>query len=280
MPQEEGWSMGNHWGRCARLGVATVVLLGAGSATAQELTREQKEQFLRTAKVIRTRPASKGITGVLRATLQSEDGSLTHDAAFQKIDDKKTEFKTDRGTEINFRDSYKFNLAAYKLSLMLGLDMIPPHVERVYSGSTGSLSWWVDDVMMDEGEMTKKKVKPPNQNEYNAQYSIMQIFNQLIYNVDPNVGNMVITKDWKIWMIDQSRAFRLHETLENPKLLNMCERGLLARMKALDEESLKRELGEYLTAMEIKGLLKRRDKIVAFFDKQGPAKLYSFSGKP
>ncbi len=249
------------------------------AAGEQQLTREQKEQFLSTAEVVKTRPAAKGITGVLRATLQSKDGSLMHDAAIQRIDEKKPEFKTDRGTEINFRDTYKFNVAAYKLSLLLGLDMIPPHVERVYGGTTGSFSWWVEDVLMDYGEMLKKKVKAPDQNLYNAQYSIVQIFDQLIYNVDRNQGNMLITKDWKLWMIDHGRAFRMQHTLENPKVLRMCERTLLARMKALDEPTLKRELGPYLTNLEIEGILKRRDKIVAYFDKAGPAALYSYSTK-
>lgn len=238
--------------------LALAVVAWSGVAAGQSLTLQQQEEFLRTAKVVKTSRTSKGITGVLRATMESEDGSLTHDAAIQRIDEKKPEFKTDRGTEINFRDTYKFNIAAYKLSRMLGLDMIPPHVERTFGGSTGSFSWWVEDVIMDIGDMQKKKVKPPDQNLYNAQYSIVQIFDQLIYNVDRNQGNLLITKDWRLWMIDHGRAFRMQHTLENPKVLRMCERNLLAKMKALDEPTLKKELGAYLTDLEIEGLLKRR----------------------
>jgi hypothetical protein len=267
------------WRNCGRMALLGAVALGIWNASAQELTREQKEQFLRTAKVISTRGTSKGVTGVLRATLRSEDGSLTHEAAISRIDEKKPQFQTDRGTELNFRDTYKFNIAAYRLSVLLGLDMVPPHVERSHAGSTSSFCWWVDDVLMDEGERLKKKVKPPDLNDFNAQYSIVQVFDQLIYNVDRNQGNLLITKDWKLWMIDHGRAFRLHHTLENPKVLKMCERNLLAKMRALDQPTLKRELGPYLTDMEIQGLLKRRDKIVAFFDKAGEPALYSYAGR-
>ncbi len=256
--------------------VFALALAWPESVPAQDLTREQREEFLRTAEVVKTQRASKGITGVLRATLKSRDGSLTHDAAIQCIDERKSQFQTNRGTELNFRDSYKFNIAAYKLGLMLGLDMIPPHVERSYSGSSGCFSWWVDNVLMDEGERLKKKVAPPDQNEFNAQYSIVQVFDQLIYNTDRNVGNLLITKDWMLWMIDHGRAFRMHHDLPNPKILKMCERRLLAKMRELTEPALKAELGSYLTGMEIQAVLKRRDKIVAHFDKAGQSALYSY----
>jgi hypothetical protein len=260
------------------MAVLPAILILATTAAGQELTREQKEEFLRTANIIRTRDAPKGITGVKRATLQSKDGTFTHDASIQRIDERKSQFQTDRGTEMNFRDSYQLNIAAYKLALLLDLGMVPPTVERSASGNA-SFTWWVDDVLMDEGDRKRKKVEPPDQNDFNAQLSIVQVFDQLIYNVDRNVGNLLIDKNWRLWMIDHSRTFRLQHTLPTPKLLKMCERNLLARMKTLDEATLTRELGKYLNKLEIQGVLKRRDVIVAFFDKAGPSALYSYSTK-
>jgi hypothetical protein len=49
------------------------------------LTKEQMKQFLLTAKVIKSGPAHKGITDTLRLTLT--DGTITHDAHFQPIDE-------------------------------------------------------------------------------------------------------------------------------------------------------------------------------------------------
>ena len=43
-----------------------------------------------------------------------------------------TEFKSNRGTEFNFRDSWRYNVAAYRLDRLLELGMIPPSVERNY----------------------------------------------------------------------------------------------------------------------------------------------------
>ncbi len=95
---------------------------------------------------------------------------------------------------------------------------------------------------------------------------IVRVFDQLIYNTDRNLQNLLITKDWKIWMIDHTRGFRLHTSLVQPKNLVKCERKLLAALRQLNEESLTREMTPYLTKPEIKGVLGRRDKIVQMFE--------------
>jgi hypothetical protein len=96
----------------------------------QPLTIEQKEALLKEGKVTRTRGTSRGITGVRRAALEMD--GVTHDASIQAIDQSKAVFQTDRGTELNFRDTYKFNIAAYRLGRLLGFDNIPPSVEAFF----------------------------------------------------------------------------------------------------------------------------------------------------
>ena len=99
----------------ALLGAALVGLAAAGSLVAAEelrLTEEQKRRFLLSAKVIRSRRIGRGVTNPWRLTLT--DGTLTHDAAFQSIDETKTSMQFFGGhRELNFRDSYHFNIAAY-----------------------------------------------------------------------------------------------------------------------------------------------------------------------
>jgi hypothetical protein len=90
----------------------------------------------------------------------------------------------------------------------------------------------------------------------------------LIYNTDSNLGNLLISKEWKIWMIDHTRAFRMMKELQNPKNLSQCDRKLLTKLKELNHEVLEQKLGRYLTKSEIQGLLCRRDQIVKFFDEQ------------
>ena len=82
-----------------------------------------------------------------------------------------------------------------------------------------------------------------------------------------DLQNLLIDPDWHIWMIDHTRAFRLHTSLQEQKNLVQCDRKLLAKLRALDTNSLN-SLKPYVTPGEIKGLLGRRDKIVKFFDDQ------------
>lgn len=247
------------------IGSAVLLSQEPAAAPAAKLTREQMAEFLLKAKILKTKSAPKGITNTVRATLS--DGRLTHDAHFQTIDEAKQRFEGTRGTEINFKDTWKFNLAAYRLGLMLGIDnMIPMSVERKISGKQGSSTWWVDDVLMDEADRKKKKIEPPDLEDWARQMHIVRVFDQLIYNTDRSLPNLLITKTWKIWMIDHTRAFRLYTTLENLKNLERCERKLLAALRQLNEEGLTRELKPYLNKLEIKGILGRRDRIVKFFE--------------
>jgi hypothetical protein len=247
-------------------------------APAPTATPEQKEQFLMKAQVVKTSGAKKGITQTLRATLS--DGALTHDASIQRIDEEKSRYETDSGVELNFRDSWKFNIAAYRLGRMIGLgDMIPPSIERKYSGGTGAFTWWVEDVALDEATRKQKKIAPPDKESFNRQYIIMQVFDNLIYNTDRNQTNILFDKSWRLWMIDHTRAFRTRTDLLNPKILKQCDRQLLENMKSLTYEKLKPELSPYLRDLEIKAIISRRDKIVAFFAHKGDAALYDYLPK-
>jgi hypothetical protein len=246
--------------------------LGPLHAQTSQLTWQQKEEFLRTAKVVSAKENAKGITQTLRVMLS--DGKLTHEASVQRIDEHKAVFQVAGASEVNFKDSYRFNIAAWKLALMLGLDdMMPPSVERRYSGSGAAFTWWIDDVMMEEGDRLRQKMQPPDSDSWRREVSVMQVFDQLIYNTDRNQGNMQIDKQWHLWMIDHTRSFRMLKTLKDPGMLVSCDRNLLAKMKALDEATLKKELKNLANDSEIKGLLARRDLIVNYFESKGDAAL-------
>ncbi len=238
------------------------------------LSLEQKEEFLRTAKLVRTRDAKKGITNTRRATLT--DGKITHDASIQTIDERRPTYETPLGPIQNFRDSYKFNIAAYRLAKMLGLEnMVPPSIQRSFGGSA-SWTWWIDDVQMDEGQRMGKKTEPPDKEAFNRQTLIMYVFDQLISNFDRNAQNILYDKDWRLWMIDHSRSFQLYYTLAEEKKITGCDRQLFARMKKLDQKRLSTEMKGFLESGQIKGLLARRDRIVAKMEKLGPEKLYDW----
>lgn len=255
--------------------VTALLLLPAAAdaqTTAAPLTDAQIEQFLQNGRVVRSRGAGKGVTGSIRATLT--DGTLTHDAQIQTIDEFKQEFKGGQKHELNFRDRWQFNVAAYKIDRLLELGLAPVSVDRTWRSEGAAFTWWIDDVMMDEGERLEKKLAPPDVVCWSEQLWALRVFDQLIDNVDRNLGNTIISNSWRLWAIDHTRAFRYSREPRNPAVLLRIDRALLQRLKALDFPTLKREVGKYLDDSDIRALLSRRDGIVARFEKLGDASLY------
>jgi hypothetical protein len=240
------------------------------AAPAPQLTTEQMKDFLKNAKIIRSRTTSKGVTAPKRLTLS--DGVITHDAIFQSVDDKQMVANlSGRGrqatTELNFVDSYRYNLAAYALAELLGLDyMMPVYVERRWSGTTGSIGWWVS-TLMDESDRLKKKIQPPNPAEWNNQMYRMRVFTALVRDTDRNLTNVLITPEWKVFMIDFTRGFRLQPELMYNKDLAKMDRALWGRLQALERSAVKTAVRDWLTSGEIDAMMKRRDLLVAHFSK-------------
>jgi hypothetical protein len=249
-------------------GVVVLCLAVLSQAAAQEpnLTEQEMKQFLLHAKIINAKHTSKGVTSPWRLTLS--DGKLTHDAAFQSINESTRNVEVAGKTEFEFRDSYHYSIAAYELAKLLGIgDMIPVYVQRQWNGNSGSLSWWVPS-KMDEATRRKDNIQPPDLNAWNKQLNKMWVFSELVYDTDRNQTNMLITEDWKLWMIDFSRAFRRWRDLLEPGHLSMCDRQLLANLRQLKEADVLEKTKPHLTKDQVKALMARRDKIVAFFDKQ------------
>ena len=233
------------------------------SADTPKLTDEQMEKFLQNAKIVSTKAVNAGITGTHRATLS--DGTLEHDASVQCIDEAKLKFEGTQGTEMNFKDTWKFNVAGYRLAAILGVgDMIPMSVERKVNGSSCAVTWWIDNAMM-ESDRLKKKLQAPDQDRWNREMYVVRVFDQLIYNTDSNLTNLLIDPEWRIWAIDHTRAVRLYNNVKEKKDLVRCDRMLLERLRTLSAETLK-PLKPYVNDLEIKGMLHRRDEIVKFFD--------------
>ena len=245
------------------------VLFSWPAPSAQSLTCSQMEEFMRLGKIGQMKEIPKGITLPLRATLEY-DGTQ-HDAAVQTVNIAKTSFQTSKGAELNFKDYWGYNVAGYELAKILELNMVPPYVERKVRGQQASLSWWVNDSMM-EIDRKNRHMEPPDQDVWNKQMYAVRVWHQLIYDTDPNLTNILITKDWQLWIIDSTRAFRLSKDLRDPKDLVKCDRRLLAKLRTLDKDLLKEKVSHWLTNSEIQALAARAVKIVDFFDKETAAK--------
>jgi len=95
----------------------------------------------------------------------------------------------------------------------------------------------------------------------------IRVFDQLIYDTDPNLTNFLISENWKLWRIDFTRAFRVSDDLRAPSELARCDRQLLEKMKALSAYEVTEKTKYYLNKDEVKALMARRDKIVTHFQK-------------
>ena len=238
---------------------------GAAAPAPPTLTPEQMEDFLLNARVIATKGVNQGITNTRRATLS--DGRITHDAQIQTVDISLSVFKPPTGPEErNFKDSYLYNVAAYRLARLLELDDVPMSVARRVDGKPAAVTWWVDNVVMVEGDRLKKKVPSPDPERTAMQIHIMRVFDELISNRDRNAGNTLWDADWKMWMIDHTRSFRLGSGLQKPVLLERIERSLFDNMRGLTAEAMTKAAGNSLSRFEIGAVLARRDAIVKLFE--------------
>ena len=258
----------------------TLALLGAAAPSAQQapagpspvLTDAAVEEFLREARVVEAREIGKGVTDSVRATLS--DGSLTHDAHIQTVDVQKAEFRGKGVVERNFRDNWRFNVAAYKIDRLLGLNLVPVSVSRRWKGDPGAFTWWVDDVMMDEGERLKKNLVAPDAGCWEQHANLVRMFDRLIDNTDRNLGNLLITNTWRMWAIDHTRAFRYSRTPRTVATLTGIDRQVLKRLEALDFKTVKAAVDGHISDSDIRNLLARRDGIVAHFKARGESALF------
>lgn len=241
---------------------------------------EEIEEFLRTAEVVEMEEIPSGVTLPKKITLE-KDGIKMH-AVFRYKEFSKRRWESEQGLRMNFRDSYLFECAAYELGKILGIDNIPPAVLREIDGEEGSVQAWVENAMTEEKRL-KEKIDPPNRIKWLYQTQVMRVFDSLIYNDDRNLGNYLWDKEWRLWIIDFTRAFQSVPELKDPEKVLYCERALWEKIQNLQEEEV-RERAEkpgYLTEAQVRTLMKRKEKLIEYIneliqEKGQGAVLYSF----
>ena len=243
------------------------LVLSAQDAPSPVLSPEAMEEFLLNAELSDIRDVGEGITGTRRAV--GSDGRFTHDVHIQTVDIRRPALVVGGGrVERNFRDSYAYNIAAYRLAVLLGIDSVPMSVFRIVRGERAAVTWWVDDVAMTERERTAQRTYGPNPGQTVQQFYTMYVFDELIQNSDRNQGNMLWTSDWKMWLIDHTRAFRPQVQIMEPVRLTRISRSLLENLRRLTPQALEAATGDYLTGSQRSRVLERRDLLVRHFDER------------
>jgi hypothetical protein len=247
-----------------------LVLPAAAQFLPEEVAeRPRWEEFLVTAEFIAEQQmsGSEAVTNPWRLTL-SKDG-LQHFALWKNIDVRAGRYP----------DSWKWEIAAYRIDKLLDLNMVPPTAERRFHNERGSIQIWV------EAEMTlktkvEKKIKTPSYKIffYNRALYLQRFFDNLIGNEDRHQNNYLLTKDWRLILIDHSRSFRTSKKFskellytekhpEGPMEMKELPRVMVDKLKALTPEMVKAAVGEYLTEEEVTAMFLRRDLVIQEIDK-------------
>lgn len=250
------------------LAVLQAAVLNAQFLPEELAARGRWEEFLKAAEIIQKEQITgrQAVTSPWELTLKKDD--VTHKALW----------KNARGRMAGFIEGWQYEIAAYLLDKTLGLGMVPPTVEREFNSEAGSCQLWIDDTMTLKYR-DDNKIKMPSYKvfNWNRMTYLQRLWDNLIDNEDRHMNQILITKDWRMILIDHSRSFRDSRTSkkliytakhpEGPKLMLEIPRGLFEKVKALNAESVKAATGPYLSDGEIANLLLRKDLIVAEIDK-------------
>jgi hypothetical protein len=230
--------------------------------TAAQFQGEAAEQYLARARVREMRDIGVGVTLPQRATLELD--GVQRRAIFKTIDVIKPGITQLSGgsSEMNFQDSWQCEVPAYVIDRIIGLQMVPATIERSINGQRGSLQWWVQSIMA-EADRQKKGIEAPDSEEFNRRLYKMHLFDQLIANVDRHMNNILITKDFDLRLIDHSRAFRRSTELKDTSKLTRFSRSLLEGIGRLEYQDLRKKTSRWLDDAQVRGVLARRDAIVA-----------------
>jgi hypothetical protein len=233
--------------------------------------REKWEDFLQNAEIVaQEQPFSdqEAVTKPWRLTLE-KDG-VTKNALWKNCE----------GRMRGFVENWRWEIAAYLLDKHLGLNLVPPTVEKRFQNNRGSCQLWVD-AKMSLKDKYEQDIKTPSYKvfSWNRALYLQRAFDNLIANEDRHQNQYLITEDWRMILIDHSRSFRTsgkfaknliydEKYKEGPRLMKQLPRAFVEKLKALDAGTIKGAVGEYLTDKEIEYVLIRRDLIIQWLENE------------
>ncbi|MBN2409019.1 MAG: hypothetical protein JXE07_04725 [Candidatus Aminicenantes bacterium] len=226
------------------------------------------EEFLQTAQILRSEEIGEGVTKPFKFYLQRNNTKA------------EACWKNPKGLRDGFLEGWQYEIAAYRLDKLLGINMVPPAVEREFNGKPGALVYWVTSEhslleIVEEGIEIPESARLQTEN---TKY-LTRAWDSLVANDDRTQQNVLYTKDWRMILIDHSQAFRSGKEYTDKLLFgaNGLKRGSDGRailfrrlprwfvdnVKKLDFQSVKEAVGPYLTDKEIEAVIKRKALLLA-----------------
>ena len=229
--------------------------------------RPAHEEFLRTAEIVRFEEIGEGVTRPYKLYLRKDGVEL------------KAAWKNPQGLQLGFLEGWQYEIAAYRLDKLIGLNMVPPAVEREFQGKPGALVLWAENKysllkIMEQGIRIPDEAKDHTE----KMKWLTRAWDSLIANEDRTQQNILYTEDWRIILFDHSRAFRSEGEFakrlmfgrdgikkgENgePFLFRRVPGWFVDRIKTLTYDEIRGAVGTTLTDKEIKAILARRDLLL------------------
>jgi len=221
------------------------------------MSDQQTEEFLLTAEITAKQKLGEGITNPFKITLEKDGRTIN--AVFKYFDSGNSRTTLAKGTS----DRFQYEVSAYKLDRLMGLNLVPVTVERSVGNKRGAIQLWIDD-LINYKKMDADNIQYDGFCDYERQRQMVDVFDYLIHNEDRNQSNIAFSlSDWQIWLIDHTRSFRI--SIRRPKLLSDADLSLTPEfrivLEALTMEDVDK-LSAWLTNKQMRAILKRRDKLL------------------
>ncbi len=227
-------------------------------------TYDEATEFLRTARIVSSVNVGIGIAGIKRLVL--ERNGIRARGAFHAINNVTRDSRVDGRMFRSYYDSYKNQCAAYELARLFELDNVPPTVCRRVNGIDGSIQLWIEETRS-ETDRTEAGLRTPVISDWLRQVQAMRLFDSLIFNDDRNPGNYLFDADWKLWMIDHSRAFQMRRELEYSDEFVWCARRTWQLLNQVTDDQIRAAIDTYLAPPQMGALVERRGLLVEHIQK-------------
>lgn len=229
-------------------------------------TAAEVEGFLREARVVSSERAPGGVTGARKLLLEQAD--VRAHAVFRTVEETAMIKELGPGhIQYHYRDHYMNEVAAYELSKLLGLDGVPPTVARRIDRRDGSVQLWIENAET-EDSFRERSHPPQERARHGLQLDQMRVFDNLIHNIDRNVGNFLTDARGRVWYVDHTRSFMRVGDLPSPELVVRVDRAFFERLGTVSDESVGQALEGHLPAPEVRALLERRRALVALIEQR------------
>lgn len=227
-------------------------------------THAALRDFLRDAEIVDREMLDMGTTQPERITLRRDDVTLR--AIFRHVAEQRDRIRLAEGpTYMRFYDSAIFEVAAYELGLLLGLDNIPPAVVRRVDGRRGSVQVWIERGFTD-GDRIERELQPADFERWLRQRADMKVFDALAYNADRNTGNVLYDPSWNLWMIDHTRTFQRPTGPVDLSGVSRISDQLWERLREVTPGAVRQVIEPYLEPPQISAVLERRAAIIEHFE--------------